>query len=192
MQENAVILSNTEIAKDIWRMEIKTNLAKEARPGQFIEISVPGFYLRRPISICEIKNESLIIIYKVLGQGTEKMTELTSNDLLDIFGPLGNGFPIEDQDKVLLVGGGVGVPPLYETAKQYRLKGSKVDVVLGFNDEKSIFYTTVIFSIKKNLNSLDAMLKLRQWMEVLVQKVQFLMRSMQKISIRISSVPVDH
>lgn len=140
MQENAVILSNTEIAKDIWRMEIKTNLAKEARPGQFIEISVPGFYLRRPISICEIKDESLIIIYKVLGQGTEKMTELTSNDLLDIFGPLGNGFPIEDQDKVLLVGGGVGVPPLYETAKQYRLKGSKVDVVLGFNDEESIFY----------------------------------------------------
>lgn len=140
MQENAVILSNTEIAKDIWRMEIKTNLAKEARPGQFIEISVPGFYLRRPISICEIKDESLIIIYKILGQGTEKMTELTSNDLLDIFGPLGNGFPIEDQDKVLLVGGGVGVPPLYETAKQYRLKGSKVDVVLGFNDEESIFY----------------------------------------------------
>ena len=113
------------------------------------------------------------------------MTELTSNDLLDIFGPLGNGFPIEDQDKVLLVGGGVGVPPLYETAKQYRLKGSKVDVVLGFNDEESI-------SIKKNLNSLDAMLKLRQWMEVLVQKVQFLMRSRLKISIRISSVPVDH
>ena len=140
MQENSVILSNTEIAKDIWRMEIKTNLAKKSRPGQFIEISVPGFYLRRPISICEIKNESLIIIYKVLGQGTEKMTELTSNDLLDIFGPLGNGFPIEDQDKVLLVGGGVGVPPLYETAKQYRLKGSKVDVVLGFNDEESIFY----------------------------------------------------
>lgn len=140
MQENAVILSNTEIAKDIWRMEIKTNLAKEARPGQFIEISVPGFYLRRPISICEIKDESLIIIYKILGQGTEKMTELTSNDLLDIFGPLGNGFPIEDQDKVLLVGGGVGVPPLYETAKQYRLKGSKVDVVLGFNDEESVFY----------------------------------------------------
>ena len=140
MQENAVILSNTEIAKDIWRMEIKTNLAKKARPGQFIEISVPGFYLRRPISICEIKDESLIIIYKILGQGTEKMTELTSNDLLDIFGPLGNGFPIEDQDKVLLVGGGVGVPPLYETAKQYRLKGSKVDVVLGFNDEESVFY----------------------------------------------------
>lgn len=142
MQENAVILSNTEIAKDIWRMEIKTTFAQKAKPGQFIEISVPGFYLRRPISICEIKEKEdiLVIIYKVLGQGTEKMTELSSGDSLDVFGPLGNGFPIEDIDKVLLVGGGVGVPPLYETAKQYRLKGTQVDVVLGFNDKDAIFY----------------------------------------------------
>lgn len=142
MQENAIILSNIEIAKDIWRMEIKTTFAQKAKPGQFIEISVPGFYLRRPISICEIKEKEdiLVIIYKVLGQGTEKMTELSSGDSLDVFGPLGNGFPIEDIDKVLLVGGGVGVPPLYETAKQYRLKGTQVDVVLGFNDKDAIFY----------------------------------------------------
>lgn len=142
MQENAIILSNIEIAKDIWRMEIKTTFAQKAKPGQFIEISVPGFYLRRPISICEIKEkvDILMIIYKVLGQGTEKMTELSSGDSLDVFGPLGNGFPIEDIDKVLLVGGGVGVPPLYETAKQYRLKGTQVDVVLGFNDKDAIFY----------------------------------------------------
>lgn len=142
MQENAIILSNIEIAKDIWRMEIKTTFAQKAKPGQFIEISVPGFYLRRPISICEIKEKEdiLVIIYKVLGQGTEKMTELSSGDSLDVFGPLGNGFPIEDIDKVLLVGGGVGVPPLYETAKKYRLKGTQVDVVLGFNDKDAIFY----------------------------------------------------
>lgn len=142
MQENAIILSNIEIAKDIWRMEIKTTFAQKAKPGQFIEISVPGFYLRRPISICEIKEKEdiLVIIYKVLGQGTEKMTELSSGDSLDVFGPLGNGFPIEDIDKVLLVGGGVGVPPLYETAKQYRLKGTQVDVVFGFNDKDAIFY----------------------------------------------------
>lgn len=142
MQENAIILSNIEIAKDIWRMEIKTTFAQKAKPGQFIEISVPGFYLRRPISICEIKEKEdiLVIIYKVLGQGTEKMTEMSSGDSLDVFGPLGNGFPIEDIDKVLLVGGGVGVPPLYETAKQYRLKGTQVDVVLGFNDKDAIFY----------------------------------------------------
>ena len=140
MQENAVILSNIEIAKDIWRMEIKTGIAKAAKPGQFIEISVPGFYLRRPISISEIKPDSIIIIYKILGQGTNKMTELKAGEMLDIFGPLGNGFLIQEEKEVLLVGGGVGVPPLYELAKRYRNQNAHVDVVLGFNDEASIFY----------------------------------------------------
>lgn len=140
MQEDAIIVSNIEIAKDIWKMELKTGLAKLAKPGQFIEITVPGFYLRRPISICEIKEESLVIIYKILGEGTLKMTELQENEKLDIFGPLGHGFPIEEQDSVLLVGGGVGVPPLYETAKQYLKQKTKVDVVLGFNDQSQVFY----------------------------------------------------
>lgn len=140
MQENAVILSNVEIAKDIWKMELETGLANKAKPGQFIEITVPGYFLRRPISISEIKENRLVIIYKVLGEGTLKMTSLTQGTLLDIFGPLGNGFPIEDINEVLLVGGGVGVPPLYETAKQYLAKNTKVDVVLGFNDKTQIFY----------------------------------------------------
>ena len=138
MQEFAQILSNVEIAKDIWKMELKTGLAKVAKPGQFIEITVPGFYLRRPISISEIKEDSLVIIYKVLGHGTDKMTTLSCE--LDIFGPLGNGFPIEDKEEVILIGGGVGVPPLYETAKQYLAKGTKVHVVLGANDKSSVFY----------------------------------------------------
>ena len=99
MQEFAKILSNVEIAKDIWKMELKTDLAKTAKPGQFIEITVPGFYLRRPISISEIKEDILVIIYKVLGEGTLKMTELEGK--LDIFGPLGNGFPIEDKEELI-------------------------------------------------------------------------------------------
>lgn len=140
MQENAIIQSNIEIGKDIWKMELKTGLAKLAKPGQFIEITVPGFYLRRPISISEIQEDGLVIIYKVLGEGTLKMTSLKQGDLLDIFGPLGNGFPIEDESSVLLIGGGVGVPPLYETAKRYLAQGSQVDVVLGFNDKSQVFY----------------------------------------------------
>lgn len=135
--EDARILSNVEIAPDIWKMEIETRLAKEARPGQFIEIQVPPFFLRRPISINEIKENSLVIIYKVLGEGTLKMT--TMKDTLNVFGPCGNGFPIENQD-VYLVGGGVGVPPLYETAKWYLKKGQKVQVVLGFNSKDQIFF----------------------------------------------------
>ena len=136
IQENAKILSNTEMVKDIWKMEIKTQLVKEARPGQFIEIQVPPFFLRRPISIHEIKEDSLVIIYKVLGEGTLKMTKMKES--IDIFGPMGNGFPVEDQD-IVLVGGGVGVPPLYETAKHYLENGHKVQVVLGFNSQDQIF-----------------------------------------------------
>ena len=97
MQEFAKILSNVEIAKDIWKMELKTDLAKIAQPGQFIEITVPGFYLRRPISISEIKEDILVIIYKVLGEGTLKMTELEGK--LDIFGPLGNVFQLKIKKK---------------------------------------------------------------------------------------------
>ena len=136
IQEKAIILSNTEMVKDIWKMEIKTKLARQARPGQFIEILVPPFFLRRPISIHEIKEDSLVIIYKVLGEGTLKMTKMKES--IDIFGPMGNGFPMEDQD-IVLVGGGVGVPPLYETAKQYLKNGHKVQVVLGFNTKDQIF-----------------------------------------------------
>ena len=136
IQENAKILSNTEMVQDIWKMEIKTKLARQARPGQFIEILVPPFFLRRPISIHEIKEDSLVIIYKVLGEGTLKMTKMKES--IDIFGPMGNGFPVEDQD-IVLVGGGVGVPPLYETAKQYLKNGHKVQVVLGFNTKDQIF-----------------------------------------------------
>lgn len=138
MQEFAKILSNVEIAKDIWKMELQTGLAKVAKPGQFIEITVPGFYLRRPISISEIKSDSLVIIYKILGEGTQKMTELHGE--LDIFGPCGNGFPIVDQKSVCLMGGGVGVPPLYETAKQYIAKNCDVTMILGANDQASVFY----------------------------------------------------
>ena len=140
MIEDAKIVKNERIAKDIWRMELQTNICKEAKPGQFIEITVPGFFLRRPISICEIKEDGLVIIYKVLGEGTLKMTELKENEILNVFGPLGNGFPIEDKEAVLLVGGGVGLPPMYQVCKEYVNKGTKVDVVIGANDAESVFY----------------------------------------------------
>ncbi|MGM9912376.1 dihydroorotate dehydrogenase electron transfer subunit [Floccifex sp.] len=137
MLEDARIIQNVEIAKDVYKMELETNICKEAKAGQFIEITVPGFFLRRPISIHEIKEHSIVIIYKVLGQGTKEMTTLDGT--LNIFGPLGNGFPIEEKEEVLCIGGGVGLPPLYETAKQYLQQGTKVQVVVGANDEASLF-----------------------------------------------------
>ena len=151
MIEDAKILKNETIAKDVWRMELQTNICKEAKPGQFIEITVPGYFLRRPISICEIKEESIVIIYKILGKGTLKMTELQENETLNVFGPLGNGFPIEDKDSVLLVGGGVGLPPMYQTCKEYIKKGTKVDVVIGANDANSVFYVDEFKALGANV-----------------------------------------
>ena len=137
-EELALIKENICIAADVYRMVLKTPIAKEASCGQFVQVQVPGFFLRRPISICEIKDmETLVLVYKVVGEGTKVMSTMEAGDKVNIFGPLGKGFPVMDRD-VLLVGGGVGVPPLLETAKRYIAAGHSVTAVLGFNDESSI------------------------------------------------------
>lgn len=141
-KEKGLVLSNKKIAKDTWRMEIQASLARDMKPGQFVNIQVEGFMLRRPISICSIEDTTrFVIIYKVVGDGTEALTRLRTQGILDIFGPLGSSYPIHEEEKeVLLIGGGVGVPPLYELAKQYRSIQAEVNVVLGFNDQESVFY----------------------------------------------------
>lgn len=137
---NAKIIANQCIAPDIYEMQLETELANVCAPGQFVQIQVPGYYLRRPISICEVEDNKITLVYKTVGQGTVQMSSLEVNDVLNLFGPLGNGFPIEDQD-VVLIGGGVGIPPLLETAKQYRKRNHKVTAVLGFNTKEQIFLT---------------------------------------------------
>ena len=141
-EEKGLVLSNKKIAKDTWRMEIQASLARDMKSGQFVNIQVEGFMLRRPISICSIEDTTrFVIIYKVVGDGTEALTRLRTQGILDIFGPLGSSYPIHEEEKeVLLIGGGVGVPPLYELAKQYRGIQAEVNVVLGFNDQESVFY----------------------------------------------------
>lgn len=137
----AVIRTNQRIAKDTYRMELAASSAAEMNPGQFVNLQIEGFLLRRPISICEVIDEGrFAIIYKVVGDGTARLAALLPKQTLDVFGPLGNGYPLTDEKAVLLIGGGVGVPPLYELAKRYRQKGAQVDVVLGFNDQDSVFY----------------------------------------------------
>ncbi len=138
MVEDAKIRSNVCIGLDTYRMELVCD-SSQASPGQFIQVEVPDFFLRRPISICEIKEDGLVIIYKVVGQGTEKLATLKEGTV-NIFGPLGTGFPVKKVDHVVLMGGGVGVPPLYETVKQYLKQGTKVDVVLGFNSQEQALY----------------------------------------------------
>lgn len=134
------IISNILIAKDTFEMKISFENTKAIRPGQFVNIKVPGFSLRRPISISSVEKDYIIIIYKILGKGTLEMSKFEQGMIIDVLGPLGNPFTIhENQDEILIIGGGVGVPPLYEVAKIYRKLDKKVTVVLGFNDSSSVF-----------------------------------------------------
>ncbi len=135
-KERARVLSQECLAPGIYSMWIETGIAKEAVPGQFISLySRDGSrLLPRPISLCEIGDGRLRIVYRVAGAGTEEFSSYRAGDPADILGPLGNGFPLEEArgKKVLLVGGGIGVPPMLETGKA--LSGQDVTFVMGYRD----------------------------------------------------------
>ena len=135
--DNGIILNNHEIAPGIFSMEIETVISSDVKPGQFVQVLVPGFFLRRPVSICDTTDRTLILVYRVVGQGTEEMSHMKEGESISLFGPLGNGFPVENRD-VLLIGGGIGVPPLLKTAEAYRKNGFSVHVSLGFNTVSEI------------------------------------------------------
>lgn len=109
-------------------------------PGQFVNLKIEGFFLRRPISVCDVTNDTLTLIYKVVGRGTEKLSEMTGQDIDALLG-LGNGYDLSKSgDHPLLIGGGAGVPPLYRAAKALISEGKKVSVILGFNTAREVFY----------------------------------------------------
>ncbi len=137
-KETAKILSQNKIADGIYSMWIETTAAKEAKPGQFIDVYVndDSKLLPRPISICEVKDDSLRIVYRVVGGGTKIMSTYKEGDEIQIIGPLGNGFDMKD-GKAILVGGGIGIPPMVELAKNLSEKIGKENVisVMGYRDE---------------------------------------------------------
>ncbi len=134
------ILTNRNIAKDVYEMTLAGDTTGISC-GQFVNIKLDGLYLRRPISVCNFAYNSLTLIYKVVGKGTEQMAKLSAGDELDVLTGLGNGYDTSKSGELpLLVGGGVGVPPLYALAKQLINEGKKVSVILGFNAENEIFY----------------------------------------------------
>lgn len=140
--KKALVKENIKIAKDTYKMTFQSELARTMKPGQFVNIKIEGFMLRRPISISKVVDRShFTIVYKVVGDGTEKLSTVTEGAYIDILGPLGNFYTIHDDiDDVLLIGGGAGVPPMLELAKKYRRIRTEVNVVLGFNDKDSVFY----------------------------------------------------
>ena len=134
------IKSNEQIAKNVYRMLLAGDTTG-ILPGQFVNIRVEGQFLRRPISVCNITDGVLTIIYKVVGVGTEAMSHLPVGTQLDVLTVLGNGYDLTKAgDAPLLVGGGVGVPPMYMLARQLREMGKTVKVILGFNTQDEVFY----------------------------------------------------
>ena len=134
------IQSNEQIAKNVYRMQLGGDTTG-ILPGQFVNIRVEGQFLRRPISVCNIADGILTIIYKVVGVGTEAMSHLPVGTQLDVLTVLGNGYDLSKAGNApLLVGGGVGVPPMYMLARQLCEAGKKVRVILGFNTKDEVFY----------------------------------------------------
>lgn len=156
------VKDNRRIAEDVYRMVLLGDTGELSEPGQFINIKLSGLYLRRPISVCDWDRESITIIYKVVGTGTRQLSGMKGGERLDVLSGLGNGFStdftallpergiVKKEDgtyahadgspvKAAVIGGGVGVPPLYALCKKLKKEGADVVAVLGFNEEKQIF-----------------------------------------------------
>ncbi len=135
------IVENVNIAKDVYKMVLEGDTKFITAAGQFINIQIEGFYLRRPISVCDYDEKTITIIYKIFGNGTDKLSTMKEGETLDILTGLGNGFNTNcDGEKPLLIGGGVGVPPMYRLCKELIKNGKKPIVVFGFASKEDIFY----------------------------------------------------
>lgn len=140
-QADFVIESNNHLNSDVMEMVLTGDTSDIKRPGQFVNILVDGLFLRRPISVCDCDGNKLKIIYKIVGKGTKALSEMGSNVKLNLLTGLGNGYDISKAGKKpLLIGGGVGVPPLYMLAKKLIPLAEKVTVILGFNTKNDTFY----------------------------------------------------
>ncbi|MBR5772750.1 MAG: dihydroorotate dehydrogenase electron transfer subunit [Clostridia bacterium] len=134
------ICSNEYLTENVLKLKLSGDTSAITAPGQFINIKLKDCYLRRPISVYDCDNETVTIIYKVVGEGTKMMSSLSQGDTLDILTGLGNGYDTAvSGDKPLLIGGGVGVPPLYMLAKKLIAEGKSVTVILGFNTKSEVF-----------------------------------------------------
>ena len=134
------IVSNTALTENVYKMVMRGETCAITAPGQFVNIKLDGLYLRRPISVCDVQGDELTIIYKVVGKGTKQMSQMRDGKL-DVLTGLGNGYDLTlSGNRPVLLGGGVGVPPMYLLAKRLIAEGKKVSVILGFNTKNEVFY----------------------------------------------------
>lgn len=140
IKEDVVILLNEKIAEQTYQMIVKSEIGKISKPGQFINVQVEGFYLRRPLSIANFDHHTITFVYKVVGEGTSLLSTMTAGQVVSLLGPLGTNFPMAKHDTVVLIGGGLGLAPLLPLAKEYRLQGTIVHVLYGFQNKEQIYF----------------------------------------------------
>ncbi len=135
------VLENTPLTPSVFRMVLEGDTSAITAPGQFVNILLDGLFLRRPISVCDAEGDRLTLLYKVVGKGTERMAAMSVGERLDLLTGLGNGYDLTPAgDAPLLIGGGVGVPPLYMLAKKLLARGARPRAILGFNTRSEVFY----------------------------------------------------
>ncbi len=134
------IKENIKLSESMYKMVLTGDASAISAPGQFVNIKLDGYFLRRPISVCDYKDNEFTILYKVVGKGTEKMSEMKDGQL-DVLTGLGNGFDISKSgNSPVLIGGGAGVPPMYNLAKALKAQGKNPTVIMGFNTKDEIYY----------------------------------------------------
>ena len=139
-QGNFAIIENIALTDNVYKMTLRGDTSAIIAPGQFVNIKLDGLFLRRPISVCNAEGDILTIIYKAVGKGTAQMAQMKAGTL-DVLTGLGNGYDLSlSGDHPVLLGGGVGVPPMYLLAKKLLAEGEKVSVILGFNTKSEVFY----------------------------------------------------
>ena len=138
--ENVIleVVSNVKVGKDVYLMRLEGDLSSINNPGEFVEIKLDNYYLRRPISVCDFSNNHLDLLYKVLGQGTKDMSSYEKGKKLDVIVNLGNGFDVSVSNKPLLVAGGIGIAPMFALAKSFNNKGIKPTLIYGAASESDL------------------------------------------------------
>lgn len=135
------VLENLPLTETVYRMVLTGDTEAITAAGQFVNVRLDGMFLRRPISVCDCVRDRLVLVYKVVGHGTEAMSQMKPGQKLDLLTGLGNGYDLDAVgEKPLLIGGGVGVPPMFMAARKLREAGKPVTVILGFNTAEEVFF----------------------------------------------------
>jgi len=141
IQSMYIIKENIALTDLVYKMVLEGDTSSLTAPGQFVNIQLSGKFLRRPISVCDYDDSTITLLYKVVGEGTEQISQMTAGQALDVLVGLGNGFDMtKSGNSPVLIGGGVGIPPMYRLCKDLLAQGKQVKVILGFNTKSEIFY----------------------------------------------------